>query len=304
MRFTAAIFSLAVVAPVFAHPAHQARSADVVCEGSGNLVPAQSTNASPCNTEPSPEFLAAVAYIAAAEANGTLGTQNELNSRATVTIQTYFHVVASAQTVAGGYVTAAQISQQMDYLNSAYASTGYAFVNAGVDYTINAGWARDGSELAMKKALRKGTYKDLNIYFQLALQDDALGYCYFPVASHSTTSDNFAYDGCSIQAGSIAGGTLANYNLGGTVAHEVGHWMGLLHTFQGAACSSTNDGIADTPAQNGYTQGCPSTRDSCPNAAGLDPIHNYMDYSYDVCYTEFTPNQITRMNSMWTTYRA
>lgn len=276
MRFAATVLGLASLAPVFAHPSNQPRA--IASQHSGNLVPAAGNNPSPCNSDPSPEFLAAVADIAAAEANGTLGAQDSFAAAATVTVQTYIHVIASSQTVAGGYVTASQIAKQFTYMNAAFASVGFNFVNAGTDYTINANWAVDGNELAMKKALRKGTYKDLNLYFQVSLFDDALGYCYFPVASHATTSANFFYDGCTVMAASIAGGTLTGYNLGGSATHETGHWLGLLHTFEGQPCETANDGIADTAAQNGYTSGCPASRDSC-TSAGVDPIHNYMDYS-------------------------
>ena len=46
------------------------------------------------------------------------------------------------------------------------APYGIQYALAGTDYTINTSWASDGAELAMKKKLRKGDYKTLNVYFQ------------------------------------------------------------------------------------------------------------------------------------------
>ncbi|MCJ1280471.1 hypothetical protein MMC21_008299, partial [Puttea exsequens] len=145
-------------------------------------------------------------------------------------------------------------------------------------------------------ALRKGTYVDLNVYFLSDLGGGLLGVCNFPSSAGATrTSTTFKEDGCDVLADSIPGGSATNYNQGGSAAHEVGHWFGLFHVFQGQSCSGAGDSVADTPQQRVATSGCPATQDSCPNVAGLDNVHNYMDYSYDVCYTTFTTGQENRM---------
>jgi len=306
MRFSSTLLGLASLGSVIAHPTIDERE---VISHAMNMPRDRSQNPSPCGVDASPEFVAVMEDMAAAEANGTLPSTPEAAFRTTaaavVTVPVYFHVVAINTTPSGGYLTAAQLSAQISYMNNAFSSTGYQFTQAGADYTVNTAWANDRSELTMKRALRKGGYNAVNIYFQYFLADNNLGYCYYPSAAGSVSGSTAFYtDGCTVLASSVAGGTLANYNLGGTAAHEVGHWFGLAHTFEGSACSATNDGVADTPAQNGYTSGCPASRDSCPNSPGLDPIHNYMDYSYDVCYSEFTPGQVVRLTNMYNTYRA
>lgn len=165
------------------------------------------------------------------------------------------------------------ISSQLEAMNTAYAPHGISFVEAGTDWTVNSNWASDGAELAMKQSLRQGTYADLNLYFINSM--DYLGYCYFPTDSSGSDSD-FYYDGCTILSSSIPGGSSTNYDEGLTAVHEIGHWFGLYHTFQGGC--AVGDRVDDTPAEASAASGCPTGRDTCPNQDGEDPITNYVSF--------------------------
>lgn len=82
--------------------------------------------------------------------------------------------------------------------------------------------------------------------------------------------------------------------------------MGLYHTFMGEDCNGPNDYVADTASHIGATRGCPSIEeaDSCPGDGVADPISNFMDYSDDICLTEFTAGQAERMYLHWLLYRS
>jgi len=241
-----------------------------------------------------------------AEMNAAVAAAAESDSISAqaISVDTFVHVVTT--TAKRGRYTQAQVNQQISVMSSSYSSMGISFRLAGTDFTVNDAWAAAGqsssAERAMKQSLKKGTYGQLDLYFLSDLGGGLLGFCYFPVAS-PTTSDR-TLDGCINLAGSLPSGEATNYNLGLTAVHEVGHWFGLYHVFQGQACSGSGDYVSDTPIQKTATSGCPSSQDSCPSASGLDSIHNYMDYSYDACMTQFTSGQSTRANSLYTQYRA
>jgi len=217
------------------------------------------------------------------------------------TVPVYVHVMMDAN--GNGNVSDSQITQQIQVLNTTYAggessaasNTGFSFTLAGTDRYYNTQWHQDKSSTTYRSQTRKGGANALNIWL---VDFGYLGVATFPW----DYAKNPSIDGIRVQYTSVPGGSETNYNLGETATHEAGHWFGLYHTFQGG-CTATNDEVADTPAQSSPTSGCPSGRDSC-SLPGLDPIHNYMDYSYDSCYTQFTPNQTTRMQQMFAAYRA
>jgi hypothetical protein len=215
-------------------------------------------------------------------------------------INVYFHVIRTGTAVSQGNITAQMITDQIAVLNTAYAPWGWSFNLVATDRTTNSTWFNSDSgttaERNMKTALRRGTADDLNIY--TINTGSVLGWSSFP----SSYSRNPTDDGIVILYGSVPGGNAAPYNLGDTATHEIGHWMGLYHTFQGG-CTGSGDTVSDTPAEKSPAFGCPIGRDTCRTKAGQDPITNYMDYTDDSCMNRFSTGQDARMDAQFTTYR-
>ncbi len=226
----------------------------------------------------------------------------------TVTIPVYYHVITN--TSGTGNITDAQLANQTQVLNDAYSgltggvNTKFRFALAGTDRTANNTWFAAGygttAETQMKNALRKGNAAALNIYFNQPSTGE-LGWATFP----SSYSSAPLKDGVVCDWRTIPGGSFSPYNEGDTATHEVGHWVGLYHTFQGG-CNGSGDYVADTPAEKSAASGCPAGRDTCKtgkNAAGVDPIENFMDYTDDYCMYKFTQGQADRAASLSGTYR-
>lgn len=96
-------------------------------------------------------------------------------------IPTYFHIVST--TANQNMVTDQMVADQLSVLNTHYAGTGFTFDLVATDRVVNAQWAAQNNEAAMQKALRKGKYSSLNIYFLTDLPQPLLGQCNYPQAN-------------------------------------------------------------------------------------------------------------------------
>ncbi|MDP6839512.1 MAG: zinc metalloprotease [Planctomycetota bacterium] len=251
-------------------------------------------------------------------AYGSTNPQSEYDPTFTLDIPVVVHVIE--RTNGTGHITEARVRSQIDILNEdfqAIAGSNGANGNngmiqfhlatvdpdgnatTGITYSVNNTWYNDSGSYWNTLAWDTNNY--LNIY-----TNNAGGYLgYVPdlpqggivgsnsdrvVVLHSSFGDN----------GPIG----PPYNQGRTTTHEVGHYLGLWHTFDGGCgsasnCYNTGDRICDTNAESGPEYGC-SAGSSC---GSTDPIHNYMDYSEDLCMWEFSPEQINRMRCTLEHYR-
>ncbi|KAL4937271.1 hypothetical protein BDV06DRAFT_227109 [Aspergillus oleicola] len=212
-------------------------------------------------------------------------------------IPVYFHLVRESESESE--VLDWQVRQQVSMLNRYFRSAGYSFVLAGTDSQIipdlGPVWLGTEADRQVKEA-RVGDLQTLNFYVVPQIVSNFAGYAVFPWWA----VEDPQLDGVVMKRDNIPGGRAVGYNTGKIGVHETGHWLGLLHTFEGG-CDG-GDRVDDTPAEASPANGCPLIRDTCP-APGTDPIHNHMDYTNDACRYEFTSGQVQRMYNMYVEFR-
>ncbi len=181
--------------------------------------------------------------------------------------------------------------------NSTYMASGVMRSSAGI------------SDASLKATSFWNKTKYYNIWLVSEIDNNSggsgvQGYAYF-ASSHGT-----AQDGAVMLANNFIGGTST------TCAHELGHALNLYHTFEGdgggASCptnpngcgSGVGDCCTDIPAHIQSASNCVSGTNACTGTPRDLFIHNYMDYSSDICQNMFTANQKTRMITALTTTRA
>lgn len=232
-------------------------------------------------------------------------------------VQVIFHVIA--KTDGTGKLSPDRISEQLDILNAGYADLHIKFVAARFDpggaelpvpgydlVTSDPYFADPGIESPtnpMKTALHWDPARYLNIYTNDGGGNGILGYATFPQEDAGKPLDGIVLAFPTVGKNPAA----APFDLGRTATHEVGHYLGLLHTFQdgcGGADYTTGDLLADTPAQaEPHYGGCDPVPSGCPGGE-LAAVDNFMNYSDDRCLTTFSDEQVNRARCSLINFRA
>jgi len=225
-----------------------------------------------------------------------------------VKIPVYFHILTSSDGKEGR-VSPDAIQLQIRVLNAAFAgnygagaATPFTFEYVATDTEANDTWFKmqyednaTAEERAAKAKLNKGGKGALNIY-TAKVEGDILGWGRFP------WNYSEGVDGVVVRYTTLPGGIEYPNNEGDTATHEVGHWLGLFHTYEGN-CGPPGDSVDDTPPGKDPAKGCPNHWDSCPQIQFPDAVHNYMNATNDQCMNQFTRDQSSRMDGMHLLHR-
>lgn len=248
--------------------------------------------------------------------------QDEINSeKAVITIPVVVHIVYYT---ADQNISDARVQEQIDVLNRDYAGLNthsmYSFAsslktNTELQFCLAkrtpAGAATNGIERRQTTVSTAWSTTDKVKYYSKGgldawdptkymniwvcnLGSSLCGYAQFPTSGVNATFGvviNYPFFGLT--------GATAPYNLGGTTTHEIGHCFNLYHIWgdDGTACTGT-DYCSDVPNQAGPNYGVPAfPHVTCSNGPLGDMFMNFMDYTDDVAYANFTPNQKARIQS-------
>ena len=249
---------------------------------------------------------------------GTLKTQR---TAGVVTLPVVVHIIHNN---GAENISDAQVLQGIQHLNEAYANSGYYDPADGVNtqiqfcmaqrdpfnnatngitrdisaYTVMGGPAYYSDDQQVKDINRWNPLCYINIWIVKSIPTSVVGYAYLPPAHGSNV------DGIIIEA-AYFGSSYANDVV---AAHEMGHYLGLYHTFEGGCtnndCAADGDKVCDTPPdQSTAGISCTSSANSCTTdiLSGFatdqnDLTQDYMDYGNFNCMKVFTQGQSDRMN--------
>jgi hypothetical protein len=217
-----------------------------------------------------------------------------------------FHVIR--RTDGTGEISDALLQSQIDVLNEDFGAYGNGapgtntrvqFTLAGITRTTNNTWYNDSG--SYYNSLAWDPTEFLNVYTNSA--SGYLGYAYVPSGGGGVGNlwDRVV---CLWSSVGRPGPIGPPYDLGRTATHEIGHYLGLYHTFDGgctspSGCYNNGDLICDTNPE-ASPNFSPCTRITCGSP---DPTRNYMDYSDDVCMNQFTLDQTHRMRCTLENFR-
>lgn len=205
---------------------------------------------------------------------------------------------------AAGEIGPQHRSDQVEVLNGAYSGHGITFTYHEEDVKVvdNVDWFQMGhgstAERAAKTSLQADPETTINFYTTNG--GGLLGWATFPWDLEGDP----VIDGVVVLHSSLPVIGPAPYNQGQTATHEVGHWLGLYHTFQGG-CAATGDHVGDTVAHSGpnYNKPAVGQRHNACDPEEEAPVQNYMNYVDDDWMDRFTDGQVTRMRDMVGAFR-
>lgn len=218
-----------------------------------------------------------------------------------VQIPIVLHVVQAGRK---GKVSDTQIATLVHNLNVAYSGTPFSFYLFAVERVNNKAWYGNCSpgsknEKAMKKKLAWDPRFFVNVYTcqTNTPKDGTVGYATFPFFY----PENSTMHGIVLHPLSMPGSGNPEIGVYGlTLAHEMGHYLGAYHTFQGGCADG--DEVADTPAQAVPHFTCNVGADTCAGG-GADDMFNFMNYTPDTCMDHFTAGQVQRMIALTSAFR-